>query len=159
MCPHRFCFRYSTVCFVRLENGSSVSDPSSSHFFNHRSLFVRLLKATESLSLSSGACRKRAREQLDSWLNSSIHLLQETYNEKSQEIDQLFDTLTTNLDAYKQRQASTLEKQNPDLLRQEIEELNRQLPTLIEVCWTSMFFPSSSNHDLRLGEEYTRFYL
>lgn len=136
-----------------------MSTFSSSNSFNHRSVFVRLLKTIESLSLSSGACRSRAREQLDSWLNSSIHLLQETYNEKSHEIDQLFDTLTANLDAYKQRQASTLEKQNPDLLRQEIEELNRQLPTLIDVCLTSLFFSSPSDHDLRLGEKYTRFYL
>jgi hypothetical protein len=87
----------------------------------------------ESLSLSSGTCRTHAQEQLDVWLNSSITLLRDTYETKSREIEQLFGTLTNNLDQYKQRQSMTLTKQNKDMLLEEVQQLQRHLPTLINV--------------------------
>jgi hypothetical protein len=87
----------------------------------------------QSLSISSGDCRKYARKQLDSWLDSSLTLLRDAYNEKLHEIDQLFDTLNEDLEIYKQRQLMTITRQKSDLLMQEIEQLQTQLPTFIQV--------------------------
>jgi hypothetical protein len=86
-----------------------------------------------SLSLSSGDCRTYARKQLDSWLNTSLTLVQDAYNEKLHEIDQLFDTLNEDLEVYKQRQLTTITKQKSDLLLQEVEQLQTHLSTLIQV--------------------------
>ena len=47
----------------------------------------------------------------------------------------------------------TLEKQNTELLREEIEQVHRQLPTLIDVCLNFVFL---SCLDLCLGEKHTR---
>jgi hypothetical protein len=87
----------------------------------------------QSLSLSSGDCQTHARKQLDLWLDSSLTLLRDTYNEKLQEIDHLFDSLNQDLEIYKQRQITTITRQKSDLLLQEVEQLQTQLPTLIEV--------------------------
>jgi hypothetical protein len=87
----------------------------------------------QSLSLSSGECRKNARKQLDSWLDSSLTLLRDAYNEKLHTIDQLFDTLIEDLEIYKQRQLKTITKQKSDLLIKEVEQLQTELPTLIQV--------------------------
>jgi hypothetical protein len=87
----------------------------------------------QSLSISSDDCRKYARKQLDSWLDSSLILLRDAYNEKLHEIDQLFDTLNEDLEVYKQRQLMIMTKQKNDLLMQEIEQLQIELPTLIQV--------------------------
>jgi len=87
----------------------------------------------QSLSISSDDCRKYARKQLDSWLDSSLTLLRDTYNEKMEEIDQLFDTLNEDLEVYKQRQLMIITKQKSDLLMQEIEQLQIELPKLIQV--------------------------
>ncbi len=60
-------------------------------------------------------------------------LLRDTYNEKLHEIDQLFDTLNNDLEVYKQRQLITITRQKSNLLAQEIEQLQKELPTLIQV--------------------------
>lgn len=103
------------------------------------------------LSLSSGDCRTNARKQLDSWLDSSLTLLRDAYNEKSHAIDQLFDTLNEDLEMYKQRQLMTMTKQKSDLLIQEIEQLQTQLPTLIQVLLDSFFFNFIDCHMCDLG--------
>ena len=87
----------------------------------------------QSLSLSSGDCRTNSRKQLDLWLDSSLTLLRDAYNEKLHAIDELFDTLNKNLEIYKQRQLMTITKQKSDLLNQEVKQLQTQLPTLIQV--------------------------
>ncbi len=87
----------------------------------------------ESLSISSSDCRNYARKQLDVWLDSSLSLIRDAYNEKSYEIDQLFETLNEDLEVYKQRQLMTIKRQKTDLLMQEIEQLQTQLSTLIQV--------------------------
>jgi hypothetical protein len=87
----------------------------------------------QSLSISSGECRTNARRQLDSWLDSSLTLLRDAYNEKLHAIDQLFDTLIEDLEIYKQRQLKTITKQKSDLLIKEVEQLQTELPTLIQV--------------------------
>ncbi|CAF2606921.1 unnamed protein product [Rotaria sp. Silwood2] len=87
----------------------------------------------QSLSFSSNDCRIHARKQLDSWLDSSLTLLRNAYNEKLNEIDQLYDTLNEDLELYKQRQLMAITRQKNDLLNQEIEQLQRQLPTFIQV--------------------------
>ncbi|CAF0772424.1 unnamed protein product [Rotaria sordida] len=87
----------------------------------------------QSLSLSSNECRIYARKQLDSWLDSSLTLLRNTYNEKLNEIDQLFHTLNEDLEIYKQRQLITITRQKNNLLNQEIKQLQEQLPILIQV--------------------------
>jgi len=87
----------------------------------------------QSFSISSGDCRNYARKQLDSWLDSSLTLLRDAYNEKLHEIDQLFDTLNEDLEIYKQWQLMTITRQKSDLLMQEIEQLQIELPTLIQV--------------------------
>jgi hypothetical protein len=66
-------------------------------------------------------------------LNSSLTLIRDAYNEKLHEIDQIFDTLNEDLDVYKQRNLTSITRQNTDLLKQEIEQLQTQLPTLIQV--------------------------
>ncbi|CAF0715539.1 unnamed protein product [Adineta steineri] len=93
----------------------------------------QLCEIIESLSISSGDCRKNARNELDSWLDISLSLLRKTYNEKIQEIDQLYDVLNEDLEVYKQRQLLTMTKQKNDLLIEELEQLKKQLPTLIQV--------------------------
>ncbi|CAF4745852.1 unnamed protein product [Rotaria sp. Silwood1] len=87
----------------------------------------------KSLSLSSNDCRIYARKQLDLWLDSSLTLLRNTYNEKLNEIDQLFITLNEDLEMYKQRQLMTIQRQKNNLLNEEIEQLQKQLSTLIQV--------------------------
>jgi hypothetical protein len=62
-----------------------------------------------------------------------LTLLRDTYNEKLHEIDQLFDTLNNDLEVYKQRQLITITRQKSNLLAQEIEQLQKELPTLIQV--------------------------
>ncbi len=66
-------------------------------------------------------------------MNSSLTLIRDAYNEKLHEIDQIFDTLNEDLDVYKQRNLTSITRQNTDLLKQEIEQLQTQLPTLIQV--------------------------
>ena len=95
--------------------------------------FPRLFNMIQSLSISSGDCRTHARKQLDSWLDSSLTLLRDAYNKKLNEIDQLFDTLNENLGVYKQRNLMTIARQKNDLLMQEVEQLQTQLPTFIQV--------------------------
>lgn len=95
--------------------------------------FARLSDAIQSLSLSSEDCRIHAREQLDSWLKLSLALIRDAYDEKLNQIDQLFEILNEDLEVYKQRQLMTITRQKTDLLTQEIEELRKQLPTLIQV--------------------------
>jgi hypothetical protein len=95
--------------------------------------FDRLSTRIQSLSISSNDCRRYARKELDLWLNSSLKLLRDGYNEKLHEIDQLFDTLNEDLEVYKQRNLMTIKRQNRDLLIQELEQLQIQLPTLIQV--------------------------
>lgn len=87
----------------------------------------------ESLSISSGDCRINAKEELDLWLESSLNLLRDIYHKKLHEIDQLYDKLNKNLEDYKQRQSMTISQQKTDLLKQELEQLHTQLPTLIQV--------------------------
>ncbi|CAF1039299.1 unnamed protein product [Rotaria magnacalcarata] len=102
---------------------------------NLRALMMenQLSDMIQSLSISSNECRIHARKQLDLWLDSSLTLLREAYNEKLNEIDQLFDILTKDLEVYKQRQLITIIEQKTDPLNQEIEVLQKQLPTLIQV--------------------------
>lgn len=87
----------------------------------------------QSLSIIEGDCRSYARKELDLWLDTSLTLLRDTYNEKLHEIDQLFNTLNEDLDVYKQRNLMAITRQNSDLLRQEIEQLQTQLPIIIQV--------------------------
>jgi hypothetical protein len=87
----------------------------------------------QSLSISSGDCRIHARKQLDLWLDSSLTLLRDAYNQKLHEIDQLYETLNEDLEVYKQRQLMTIKRQKTDLLMQEVEQLQTQLSTLIQV--------------------------
>jgi hypothetical protein len=87
----------------------------------------------QSLSISSGDCRRYARKELDLWLDLSLTLLRDAYNEKLHEIDQLFDTLNEDLEVYKQRNLMSITRQNSDLLIKEIEQLQIQLPTFIQV--------------------------
>jgi len=66
-------------------------------------------------------------------LDSSLTLLRDAYNQKLHEIDQLYQTLNEDLEVYKQRQLMTIKRQKSDLLVQEVEQLQSQLPTLIQV--------------------------
>ncbi len=89
----------------------------------------------ESLSISSGDCQINALKQLDLWFDSSLNLLRDIYNKKLNEINQLFNILTQDLEIYKQRQLMTIAQQKSDLLIEEIEKLQRHLPTLIQVSF------------------------
>ncbi len=85
------------------------------------------------MSISSDDCGRYARKQLDLWLDSSLTLLRDAYNQKLHEIDQLYETLNEDLEVYKQRQLMKITRQKSDLLVQEVEQLQSQLPTLIQV--------------------------
>ena len=89
----------------------------------------------QSLSISSDNCRIYAQKQLDSWLDTSLNLIQDTYNKKLHEIDQLFDRLNDDLEVYKQRQLMTIIRQNKDLLKEEVEQLQTKLSTIIQVLF------------------------
>lgn len=62
-----------------------------------------------------------------------MNLIRDAYNEKTREIDRLFETLQRNLEIYKQRQKMTIAKQHRDMLMEEVEQLRSDLPNLIEV--------------------------
>ena len=64
-----------------------------------------------------------------------MNLLRDTYNNKTCEINNLFEMMKKNLDDYKQRQLKSIGKQHRDLLMQEVDLLKTEISTLIEVLF------------------------